>query len=218
MLEINNLEPFLKLLIAATFGGLIGVERQIQGQTAGFRTQLLVCLGACLFTIVSIRFHEIYGGTGDPARISAQIVVGIGFLGAGAILRHGEYVRGLTTAATLWAVSAIGIAVGLGEYPIASFATFLALANLIVLKHVEHLLPQDRYSTITIKLRGADELDMEKLAQGYGIKVLGSKTDFSKEKGIIEQKISLRYKKSSKFKEFIAGIKKIPNLIELSVS
>jgi putative Mg2+ transporter-C (MgtC) family protein len=218
MSEITYFEELVQLLIAAAFGGVIGVERQIQGQNAGFRTQLLVCLGSCLFTILSVHFYEIYGKVADPARISAQIVVGIGFLGAGAILRHGEYIRGLTTAATLWAVSAIGIAVGLGEYSLATFATFLALGNLIILKQIEHILPQHKYCTVTVKLKGTEELNINELVAGYDIKVISSKFDLFKERNTIEQKIALRYKKSSRFAEFIAVLKANPDLIELSVS
>lgn len=209
------LENFLKLLLAATFGGLIGIERQIGGQTAGFRTQLLVCLGSCLFTIASVHVYKVYGAYTDPGRIAAQIVVGIGFLGAGAILKHGISIRGLTTAATLWIVSAIGMAVGFGEYKIAGFTTFLVIANLAILKNIEDILPKNLYSTLIIRIKGADELKIAELIDGYNIKVLDAKIKFIKEQNIVEQEVSVRYKDYAQLTEFLRVLKKIPNLIEL---
>lgn len=212
------MENFLKLLIAAALGGLIGIERQIGGQYAGFRTQLLVCLGSCLFTIASVHVYKVHGAYTDPARIAAQIVVGIGFLGAGAILRHGNYIRGLTTAATLWMVSAIGMAVGFGEYLMAGFATFLVLVNLAILKNIEDVLPTNRYSSLTIKIRGAEELKIADMVKGYNIKIVETKFRFMKEQNIIEQEVSLRYKDYDQLTKFLKVIKEIPNLIELHIS
>jgi putative Mg2+ transporter-C (MgtC) family protein len=214
----QHLENFLKLLIAATFGGLIGIERQIGGQTAGFRTQLLVCLGSCLFTIASIHVYKIYGAYTDPGRIAAQIVVGIGFLGAGAILRHGISIRGLTTAATLWIVSAIGMAVGFGEYITAGFATFLVLVNLAVLKNIEDILPKNRYSILIIKIKGTEELKIMEFINGYNIRVLDAKIKFMKEQNIVEQEVSIRYKDYAQLTEFLRVLKNIPDLIELHIS
>lgn len=100
-----------KLILAAVFGGIVGYEREVHEHPAGLRTHILVCMGSALMTLVSIKFQQPYG---DPSRIAAQIVSGIGFLGAGTILRQGSMVRGLTTAASLWTVAGIGIAVGVG--------------------------------------------------------------------------------------------------------
>ena len=107
----NELDAVLRLLIAALIGGLIGYERERAEKPAGFRTHLLVCMGAALLTIVSI--HG-FGVTSDPSRVAAGIVVGIGFLGAGTIIRGGAGVVGLTTAAAIWVAAAIGMAVGAG--------------------------------------------------------------------------------------------------------
>jgi putative Mg2+ transporter-C (MgtC) family protein len=117
-------------------GGAIGVERERRGREAGLRTHLLVSLGSALFTIVSAYgFHEFLASgasvvRADPSRIAAQIVTGIGFLGAGAIIRQGLSIRGLTTAATLWVVAAIGMAVGAGYYSGAVITTILVLVAL----------------------------------------------------------------------------------------
>ena len=122
----------IRLVIAAFIGGVIGYERAKAGKAAGLRTNLLVCLGAALFTVISIYgFAE----NGDPARVAAGVVVGIGFLGAGTILRQEKGVAGLTTAATIWAVAAIGLAVGAGLYVVAGVAAVIVPIALRLLPH-----------------------------------------------------------------------------------
>jgi putative Mg2+ transporter-C (MgtC) family protein len=119
------MQDSLSLCVALLFGAAIGIEREISDKAAGLRTNILICVGSCLFMIVSKNFTGVVGA--DPTRIAAQIVAGIGFLGAGAILHEGERVVGLTTAATTWVVAAVGMAVGIGDYSIAGFATVMAL-------------------------------------------------------------------------------------------
>ncbi len=118
----------LRLFVAAALGGAIGVERELRERQAGLRTHLVVCVGAALFTLVGA--YAFTGPNTDPSRIAAQIVTGIGFLGAGAIIRQGLSVRGLTTAATLWLVAAIGMAAGAGYWDGALIATLGALVTL----------------------------------------------------------------------------------------
>lgn len=133
-LEIGMLEAeiVVKLILAAVIGGVVGFEREIKRKPAGMRTHSLVCLGAALFTIMSV---SIAGA--EPARIAAGIVTGIGFLGAGMIFRAEERVRGLTTAAELWALAAIGVAIGLGLYFAALVTTAIMIFILIPMKYVE---------------------------------------------------------------------------------
>jgi putative Mg2+ transporter-C (MgtC) family protein len=130
----------LRLLLSALLGGLIGLERESLNKSAGFRTHTLVSLGSCLITISSIEFFNIYGhGTiGDPARLAAQVVSGIGFLGAGTIVRSGFGIKGLTTAATLWVVAAIGIAVGIGSYISAIVTTGIVFFVLVYMTSLEN--------------------------------------------------------------------------------
>ncbi len=126
----------LRIVVAAALGGAVGLERELRDHDAGFRTHILVAIGSALFTIVSAyAFRDFLVGGGavvraDPTRIAAQIVTGIGFLGAGAIIRQGLSVRGLTTAATLWVVAAIGMAAGAGYYGGAVIATAVVLVSL----------------------------------------------------------------------------------------
>ncbi|MDX6398865.1 MAG: putative Mg2+ transporter-C (MgtC) family protein [Gaiellaceae bacterium] len=140
MPDLSTTEALLRLLIAAGLGGAIGLERELRDHEAGFRTHLLVSLGACVFTLVSAyawsdwTFSQKTGTVFDPTRIAAQIVTGIGFLGAGAIIVRGVSVRGLTTAATLWVVAAIGMAAGTGYYAIGIGAAVLVLVSLGPLK------------------------------------------------------------------------------------
>ena len=147
----------LRLLLAAALGGMIGLEREHSGKPAGFRTNMLICLGAALVTEVS--FSVALTASGDPGRIAAQIVSGIGFLGAGTILHARGSVYGLTTAATLWVVAAIGMAVGARAYVAAVVATGLVMLALMLLGRVEdHLIPRkpaDRNIDVIMRADGS---------------------------------------------------------------
>jgi putative Mg2+ transporter-C (MgtC) family protein len=129
-----QLDLALRLVVAAALGGAIGAEREIHNHPAGIRTHMLVALGSGLFTVLSIFGFGLEGnGNGalvDPTRIAAQIVSGIGFLGAGAILKDGVVIRGLTTAASLWATAAVGMAAGAGEYVLALVSAVIILVSL----------------------------------------------------------------------------------------
>ncbi len=126
-------ELVVRLLLAVVLCGLVGLERETRGQAAGLRTHVVVGLGAALFTVVSA-YGFADAGVSDPTRIAAQIVSGIGFLGAGAILRTGGSVRGLTTAGTLWVVAALGMAAGAGAYAAAIAATLVLVPAIVVLR------------------------------------------------------------------------------------
>jgi len=125
-----ELEMALRLLLAAALGAVIGYQRERVGKPAGLRTHVLICAGAAMFTVASIYG---FGDLVDPSRVAAGIVTGIGFLGAGAIIRGGEgIVAGLTTAATIWMVAGIGLAAGAGLYIISAVATVIALVILLL--------------------------------------------------------------------------------------
>jgi putative Mg2+ transporter-C (MgtC) family protein len=166
-------EDLARLALAAALGGAIGFERELRDREAGLRTHLLVCLGSALFTIVSAYGFRDFLTSGDqviradPTRIAAQIVTGIGFLGAGAIIRQGLSVRGLTTAATLWVAAAIGIAAGAGYYSGAVLATVVTLIALWPLRIAayqvfERLRPEERSIVVDLRpgTRAAQLLDV----------------------------------------------------------
>ncbi|HHU76056.1 MAG TPA: MgtC/SapB family protein [Firmicutes bacterium] len=145
---ISYQEVAFRLFLALLFGGIVGFERESQNRPAGFRTHILVSVGSALVMLVSA-----YGFSGglidfgvkvDPSRIAAQVVTGVGFLGAGTILRHGNTVIGLTTAATLWLVSGIGLAVGIGFYLGAALATLAVLISLIMLRGMDSYFARKR--------------------------------------------------------------------------
>jgi len=150
----NDLIIFGQLLLSLFLGALIGLERQIAKKPAGFRTYALVCLGATMFTIISETMALKYKGMGDglsfdPSRLASQIIVGIGFIGAGVIIFHRSKIYGITTAASLWVTAAIGMAVGFKLYSLATIATCLVLIVLIVFHFIE--------KSLTKKLKKTDE-------------------------------------------------------------
>lgn len=154
-------ELLLRLLLAALAGGLVGLEREVRGRQAGFRTNLLVCVGSCLTMIVSIYFAshhwnppamgEVVRIQVDPARIAYGIMTGVGFLGAGTIVHTRGSVRGLTTAAAMWCVAAIGLAAGFGMYVITAIASLTVVGALWLLDYAEDMLPKVQYRTVTVR-------------------------------------------------------------------
>ena len=144
--ELELWEGLLRLGLAAVLAGAIGIERELREQEAGLRTHMLVCVGATMFMLVGVygwsdyRLGNDIGVVVDPSRVASYVVSGIGFLGAGAIIRHGINVRGLTPAASLWVVAAIGVSVGAGMYVLAIATTALVLLALWPLSQVKRLL------------------------------------------------------------------------------
>jgi putative Mg2+ transporter-C (MgtC) family protein len=158
-----ELAVLVKILLAALAGGLIGLEREKHGRPAGLRTHLLVAVGACLMTVISEAFFLKYGGHDantalrlDPGRVAAQIVAGIGFIGAGVIIKEGMSIRGLTTAASLWLVAGVGMAFGVGLFGPGAMTTVVALFGLTVLKWLEPVIKKDRYLHLTVIAGGRD--------------------------------------------------------------
>lgn len=174
MPELHFAEVLLRVVLAGVLGGAIGVEREIREREAGLRTHLLVAVGAALFTLVSaygwhdFHFSNQSGVTYDPTRIAAQIVTGIGFLGAGAIIRQGLSVRGLTTAASLWVVAAIGIASGAGYYSGAVITTVVVLVSLwplriLAYRIIERIRPGERRLEVDLRANESPALLLEAL-------------------------------------------------------
>lgn len=149
---IDDLTTVIRLVLSLVLGGIIGFERQHRKKTAGLKTHVLVSLGSCLVTILSINIYAGVQGltNADPARLAAQVVSGIGFLGAGAIIKEGPTIRGLTTAASLWVVASVGLAAGAGAITGAVVTTVLVVVSLELLPKIESLYSQGPASTTLI--------------------------------------------------------------------
>ena len=171
----------LRLLLAAALGALIGVEREIHGHPAGMRTHLLVALGSAIFTVLSIYgFGDPNRPGFDPSRIAAQIVSGIGFLGAGAILKEGASIRGLTTAASLWATAAVGLAAGAAQYPVAWTGAIIIIFSLWPLNRIAERLHAADRETARLQVT-VDRLEaiaeMSRVLAAHRLEITGVQTE-----------------------------------------
>lgn len=177
--ELLRLDLLAQLVLAGFLGGAIGLERELSGKAAGLRTNLLICVGSTILTVLSLNLSAHFVANeyirADPARLAAQIVSGIGFLGAGTIIQARGSVTGLTTAATLWVVAAIGIAVGVGEYVLAMGSTAFVLLALIPLGLFEKRIIQQEEQWIRVTLDGGfsavEKLCEEISERGYRIQL-----------------------------------------------
>ena len=192
-----ELSILIKLFLAALAGGLVGLEREKHGRPAGMRTNLLVSLGACTIMIISEAFYLKYGMYGgettlrlDPSRTAAQIVTGIGFLGAGVIIKEGATVRGLTTAASLWVVAGLGMAFGMGFFSLGAISTVLVIISLIFLRKLDPVIKKDRYLTLSVTGRRRDNLfdELMELVKEMGLKA----SDISSQVDLLENEIFIK--------------------------
>ena len=201
-------EQLLRLLLAAAAGGLVGLEREVRGRQAGFRTNLLVAVGSALVMLVSISFTDRHWNHDssfnlnvDPARIAYGVMTGIGFLCAGTIIKHEASVRGLTTAAGIWCVAAVGLAAGFGLYSITVFATVIIVASLWILDYFENILPKMRYRTIVIRRpwkAGCVREIVERL-KAAGIKVIDASFDRSRDPNYADVSVDIAFIDRAKY-------------------
>ena len=157
---LNEWIVLFRLVLAAVLSGVVGFEREFHGRAAGFRTHILLCVGSTLIMLASMHIFDAYSGraTFDPARLAAGVVTGIGFLGAGTIMRYKASVRGLTTAASLWVVTGIGLAVGTGLYFGAIVTTGIAVIALMFFGRLEHvMIRKDWYKTVVVEMKDGME-------------------------------------------------------------
>ena len=162
-LAVGPLEIVLRLLCAMFVGAVIGTERELTHRPAGMRTHMLVALGSCVVMITSqMIFHQYraFGATPDPARLSAQVITGVGFLGAGTILKEGPSIKGLTTAASVWAVACLGIAVGGGYYALGILGTVGMIVILVLFEWLQEKLMHERYALYLFSVSCSDVVSM----------------------------------------------------------
>jgi putative Mg2+ transporter-C (MgtC) family protein len=202
---LTEYDIVLRLVLGFIAGAVIGFERSSRRQVAGLRTHILIALGATLLMLLSIWLPQTFSGgkSGDPGRIAAQVVSGIGFLGAGAIIRLGNNVRGLTTAASLWFVAAVGLAIGGGMFIAAATAEVLSLVTLILLGMLEkRVFPTERYKLLEISYKNNSPNTKETL-------------DIIKTAGIQVQSIDVNQGSKDKGTK-LRLLARIPNRIDLA--
>jgi putative Mg2+ transporter-C (MgtC) family protein len=214
-----QLDLAVRMLVAAAFGAAIGLEREIHEHPAGMRTHLLVSLGSAIFTVLSVYGFEGVGQgnvspTVDPTRIAAQVVSGIGFLGAGAILKYGTSIRGLTTAASLWTAAAIGMAAGAGEWLIAAIGTFIVVFSLWPLNALVARLHKPGGHEIKIRLEvGRLEAlgDVSRLLADRRVEMAGINSQRIG-KGRYEVELELRLPPGARPQDIIGALTSIPDV------
>jgi len=229
-IEISQLEVVARLLAAMVLCGLIGIERELRDQPAGFRTHILLGLGAALFTLVSAYGFEEFtelaleagGGVQfDPTRIAAQIVTGIGFLGAGAIIRQGLDIRGLTTAASLWAAAAVGTAAGAGYFFGAAATTAIVLAALYLLREFRGWVVSRRgrefgLLQVTLEEEGGDISRVTGLLQRHGGEI--RRLDAEAEEGLVHYTVQVRLPAGAAVQELLAELSRLPGVRRAGIS
>jgi len=193
-----GLEPWqwaaiARMLVASAVGAAVGLEREVHGRAAGLRTQILVCLGCCIVMLASLHFPRLYEHLGsdsvirlDPARLAYGVVAGIGFLGAGVIMKQGLRPHGLTTAASLWCTGAVGLSVGMGMYIVAGVGAVIMLFTLLALRAVDRLLPSHHYMRLTVSHHQGGDKGEEVLGAiaGAGGTVLSTAIDYAEGEGM----------------------------------
>ncbi|MHC4946206.1 MAG: MgtC/SapB family protein [Planctomycetota bacterium] len=219
-------ESLFQIFLAVVLGGLVGLEREFSGRPAGLRTHILVCLGATIIVLASTSIPRLFGTSYqetlriDPGRIAAGIVTGIGFLGAGAILRTGELVRGLTTAACIWFAAALGIVIGEGYYMLAICGTAVVLVVLRVDEIFETKISSPMYRTLTARVEAshADEFEefCKDMLKSQKIRLQDMDCSFHRDGNIIEFMMYLRTRDSMQSRKVISELKDQPGLMSLS--
>jgi len=220
-------EITLHLVIALAIGGIIGLERSYHGRPAGFRTHALVCLASSLLMILTA-YHATWFSasafervTIDPTRMAQGIMTGIGFLGAGVILREGMTIRGLTTAASIWITSGIGIMIGVGFYFPAGIATVLTLAVLSVFRWIERKMPIEFYATLTVgfeRRTAMSETDLCRLVSTQGFSVANLNYALRSEGKVFEYHMVIHSPERRNTGRLAEALKSNPSVIEFHVA
>ena len=216
------MEIVLRLVLGSLFGGIIGFERQAHGRPAGFRTHLLVCLASVLIMIVSVDYYKLLPLQEsiiriDPARIAAGAITGVGFLGAGVIIKSGFTIQGLTTAACLWMVSAIGLAVGSGLYLYSSVAFLITLFSLWVLRKVERHVPRLHYKVVSLIMETTEVIDFREALRVKGVDIPEVDFELDQKKGETLYTLHTVFRDRSAFTEAIRILRTMEGLKRLHI-
>jgi putative Mg2+ transporter-C (MgtC) family protein len=222
-----NAEIAARLVAALVIGALIGLERSYSGRPAGFRTHALVCLSTSLLMLITVYEErwvvqrEELRVTLDPTRMAQGIMTGIGFLGAGAIMKEGFSVRGLTTAASIWITAAIGILVGIGFYAPAVMAAVLTLGTLSVFRLIEMHIPTQDYAHFTVRFERAaamPEDEMRRVMSEHGYKIANLNYRLDEEQGFFEYRMVIRTTDSRNARRLSETLNKLDSVREFRLS
>ncbi len=221
-----NLEVSLRLLVSLLLGGLIGLERSYHGRPAGFRTHALVCLSTSLLMLVTFYETRWFPGLSqgrvslDPTRMAQGIMTGIGFLGAGTIMREGFSVRGLTTAASLWITAAIGILVGVGFFFPALLATALTLGTLSFFRWIEARIPTQYYAHLIVRFTPGGALaepEMRQMMAEHGFSLSSLCYRLDRDADFFEYKMVIRGRRRGNAKQLADSLSKLPSIKEFRI-
>ena len=225
--DVVDIDIVIRLLASLAVGGLIGLERSYHGRPAGFRTHSLVCLSTSLLMLVTVYETRWFPGTApghislDPTRMAQGIMTGIGFLGAGTIIKDGLSVRGLTTAASIWITAAIGILIGIGFYFPAGVATILTLGTLSVFRWIESRMPAQFYAQFAIRFarnEAMPEIEMRRLLEEYGFTVANLNYRLDVAGDFFEYKMVIRTNDPENAGRLAQGLNRIVSVKEYRVS
>lgn len=214
----ETLEMIFRLLLGAFIGGIIGFERQSHGRAAGFRTNMLVSVASVLIMIVSTEYYSLLPLESafiriDPARISAGAIIGVGFLGAGVIVKSGFSVQGLTTAACIWVISVIGLAIGGGLYLYGITAFIITVSALWLFRKLERIMPRIKYRTVTIVVPEEIELWPQDLLKELDAQE--SELIIDREKGQVIYQFNIAYETEETLKKVVDSLKKDKRIIKI---
>lgn len=204
-IDVDQLSMLQHLVLALGAGALIGMERSYHGRPAGFRTHALVCLASALLMTLTLYQHLWFKSVGidrvtlDPTRMAQGIMTGIGFLGAGVIMKEGLSVRGLTTAASIWVTASIGILIGVGFYFPAAIATVLVLSTLTVLRWIELKMPSLFYAHFIVRFKADNKMtepELRQLVKVHGFSVANLNYRLDRDAGFFEYRMTMRSEKA----------------------
>ena len=214
---LRNEEVIIKLLLAVIVGGFTGYEREKSNQFAGFRTHILVSIGSCITSIIALELFNNYSNisTMDPARLPAQVLSGIGFLGAGAILKNSNGIRGLTTAAGIWATACIGIAIGYGQYVLGIASWLLVMITLYMLKRFDKVISKKRETILKATIKDLDSISLifNKI-KTYPIDIISLKVKTEEENNYLVDFL-LEYDRKITIDELVSHLKKMDCVLEI---
>jgi len=219
---MSEYELLLRSLAALVAGALVGLERSYRGRAAGLRTYSLVCLGSALLVALAEEIlRRPAGGVGDSTRVIQGIVTGIGFLGAGVILKEGFSVRGLTTAASIWVISAVGVAFGAGFYVLGAFATLSTLALLSILRTVEDRMPSQAFVHCHISFRRdkiSDEEWLRKLVAAHGFSITDLTYRLDSRTASFEYKFVMWSVNPRASRDLASALLELPQVVDFRIS